>query len=63
MLPLSNHNRENGGCEEMKKYEKPYVKLQPFRKESIITTSPDIFDDWEKEDNVIDRASTINTTE
>lgn len=47
----------------MKKYEKPYVKLQPFRKENIITTSPDILDDWENQDNVIDRANNINTTE
>lgn len=47
----------------MKKYEKPYVKLQPFRKESIITSSPDIFDDWENEDNVIDRGNNINTIE
>lgn len=47
----------------MKKYEKPYVKLQPFKKESIITTSPDIIDDWENQDNVIDRGNSIKTIE
>lgn len=47
----------------MKKYENPDIDILPFRDETIITTSPDIFDDWENEDNVIDRANTINTTE
>ena len=47
----------------MMKYEKPYIKLKPFKKESIITTSPDILDDWENEDNVIDRGNNIKTIE